>query len=402
MEAGGFGLAANVGVALLFALSFGAIAVTDPGQRHARLFALAYLLGMLTPLCELLVRYTALPSFFSLLGYAAFLASMLVTVHSVATFFGQRSPRLLLGALFVGGIAVRALIWGGPRDYLPYELAYQAPFAIAMLAATLAATLAAARVRPRRLLTVALTVDFALVAAHFPLKAFASVWLGSGPSARDYAASNYAVLSQAATGLLLTSAGLILLLLVHEASVLRSRAEANSDPLTALDNRRGLLARLEALLAAADRAGDPVQVMLFDLDHFKTVNDRHGHAEGDRVIAGFAEILRAHAPDGAAVARMGGEEFLMVAPGLHSDDAWRLAERVRHVAAGTGSAGVGIAFTVSAGVTTRSPGMPIATALARADLALYAAKAEGRNRVQRAAEEPPVAEVFAFERTGRK
>jgi diguanylate cyclase (GGDEF)-like protein len=395
MEAGGFGLAANVGVALLFALSFGAIAATDSSQRHARLFAAAYLLGMLTPLCELLVRYTALPTFFSLAGYASFLASMLVTAYSVATFFGQRSPRRLLIALFVGGVALRMMIWGGPRDWLPYELAYQAPFALAMLAATFAAS----RVRPRRLLTVVLTIDFALVAAHFPLKAIASVWLGSGATARDYAASNYAALSQAVTGLLLTSAGLVLLLLVHEAAVLRSRSEANSDPMTGLDNRRGFFARLDRLLAEADRSHRPVPVVLFDLDQFKAINDRHGHAVGDRVIGAFAAILEAHVPPGGAVARLGGEEFAMVLPGLGVDAAWRLAERVRHVAA---TAPVeGIAYTVSGGAAERLPGRPMDAALARADRALYAAKAQGRNRIARAAAEPERgAEILALDRAG--
>ncbi|WP_294261645.1 diguanylate cyclase [uncultured Sphingomonas sp.] len=382
MEAGGYGLAANVGVALLFALSFAAIAITDPGQRHARRFAAAYLIGMLTPICELLVRYTDLPGLFSIVGYAAFLASMVFTAHSVATFHGERSPRRLLIGLFVGGVAIRIMIHGGQRDWLPYELAYQMPFALALFAAAWAAS----RARPRRLLTTALAIDFALVALHFPIKAVASTWLGSGATARDYASSNYAVLSQAATGLLLTSVGLILLLLVHEASVLRSRSEANSDPLTGLDNRRGLFARLAPILADADRDGMPVQVVLFDLDTFKAINDRFGHAEGDRVIAGFGAILRAHLPQGAVAARMGGEEFAVMVPGITLDSGWRLAERIRHAAERAG--GAGIAFTVSGGVATRAPGLAIEPVLARADAALYGAKAQGRNRVVRASTEP--------------
>lgn len=379
MEVGAFGLAANVGVAILFALSFAAIALTDPGERHAWRFAFAYLIGMMTPICELLVRYSAIPSFFSILGYATFLAASLLSADCIATFTRQRSPRRLLAAMFVGGMIVRFAIHDGPRNWLPYELSYQAPFALAMLVAAWAAS----RARPRRLLTTALTIDLAIMAIHFPMKSLAAVWLGSGATEQDYTASNYAVLSQAATGLLLTSVGLILLLMVHEASVLRSRNEANSDPLTGLDNRRGFFARLAPLLAEADRAVVPVQVMLFDLDAFKAINDRHGHAEGDRVIAAFATILRDHLPPGAIAARMGGEEFAIVAPGLSVDAGWRLAERIRHAASQTG----GIAFTVSGGVAARAPGAAIDPVIARADVALYGAKSAGRNRVARAAPE---------------
>lgn len=393
MEVGAFGLAANVGVALLFALSFAAIAVTDPGERHARRFALAYLIGMMTPICELLVRYTAFSAFFSILGYAAFLAATLLSADCIATFNRQRSPRRLLAMMFVGGMVVRLAIHDGPRNWLPYELTYQAPFAVAMLVSAWAAS----RARPRRLLATALTVDYVVMAAHFPLKSLAAVWLGSGATERDYVASNYAVLSQASTGLLLTSVGLILLLMVHEASVLRSRSEANSDPLTGLDNRRGFFARLTPLLVEADRVDLPVQILLFDLDAFKAINDRHGHAEGDRVIASFAAILRDHLPPGAIAARMGGEEFAIVAPRLSADAGWRLAERIRHASSTAG----GIAFTVSGGVATRAPGTPIEPVLARADLALYGAKAEGRNRIARATpEKVRAAEVLSLDRAG--
>lgn len=395
MELGAFALAANVGVAILFALSFAAIALTDPGERDARGFALAYLIGMTTPLCELLVRYTDYPAFFSILGYATFLTATLLSAHCIARFNRQRSPHRLLGLMFVGGMIVRLTIHDGPRNWLPYELAYQTPLALAMLAAAWAAS----RAQPRRLLTTVLTVDLAVLAIHFPLKALAAVWLGSGATERDYVASNYAVLSQASTGLLLTSAGLILLLLVHEASVLRSRSEANSDPLTGLDNRRGLFTRLGPILADADRAGTPVQILLFDLDAFKGINDRYGHGEGDGVIAGFAATLRAHLPAGAIAARIGGEEFAVVVPGTTIDAAWRLAERIRHAAAQV--RGTGIAYTVSGGVATRAPGMAVEPVLARADAALYGAKAQGRNRVIRASADPErAAAIMMLDRAG--
>lgn len=369
MEAGVFGLMANTGIAALFAASFAAIAFTDSSQVHARRFSLAYGVGLLTPLCEILARYSGSPAVFSFLGYAAFLAAQLMTADCVSQFFGQPSRRRSLAVLFAAGIVLRLAIWNGPRDWLPYELAYQAPFAIAMALAALFAI----RARPRRWLTIALAVDLALIAAHYPIKAVVSTIIRSGPTAQAYATSAYAVFSQAATGMLLTSAGLILLLLVFDESITRSRREAHHDALTGLLNRRGFFHRMSAQPDAA------LQVAIFDIDRFKAINDLHGHAVGDAVIVDFADLLRAHAPAGAVVARMGGEEFVMVAPSLSTEETLRFAQIIRAKAEASDVAAR--RFTVSAGVASRPERSSLDVALRRADQALYAAKQGGRNRV---------------------
>ena len=158
-----------------------------------------------------------------------------------------------------------------------------------------------------------------------------------------------------------------------------------TDPLSGCVNRRGFEQQYRRELARAARTQTDLALIAIDLDHFKQVNDTHGHLVGDRVIAETGELLRATARTGDVVARTGGEEFLVLAPNTAGPGAQQLAVRVleafrrRTFAEPTAH----IAVTVSVGVVSDAvPDVTIAEALrARADEALYAAKRSGRNRV---------------------
>jgi diguanylate cyclase (GGDEF)-like protein len=158
-----------------------------------------------------------------------------------------------------------------------------------------------------------------------------------------------------------------------------------TDPLSGCFNRRGFEQQYRRELARAARTQTDLALIAIDLDHFKQVNDTHGHLVGDRVIAETGELLRATARTGDVVARTGGEEFLLLAPNTAGPGAQQLAVRVleafrrRTFAEPTAH----IAVTVSVGVVSDAvPDVTIAEALrARADEALYAAKRSGRNRV---------------------
>lgn len=158
-----------------------------------------------------------------------------------------------------------------------------------------------------------------------------------------------------------------------------------TDPLSGCVNRRGFEQQYRRELARAARTQTDLALLAIDLDHFKQVNDTHGHLVGDRVIAETGELLRATARTGDVVARTGGEEFLVLAPNTAGPGAQQLAVRVleafrrRTFAEPTAH----IAVTVSVGVVSDAvPDVTIAEALrARADEALYAAKRSGRNRV---------------------
>ncbi|GGY07205.1 diguanylate cyclase [Massilia dura] len=157
-----------------------------------------------------------------------------------------------------------------------------------------------------------------------------------------------------------------------------------SDHLTGVANRRGFFHAAELELGRARRYPRPVAVALFDLDHFKLVNDTHGHPVGDAVLRAFAEALRTTFRAVDVVARLGGEEFAVLLPSTGITQACAVARRVLAAVEGltVRADGAAVTFTVSAGVVLAdAQAGNIDDLLKRADRALYAAKAGGRNRV---------------------
>ena len=128
---------------------------------------------------------------------------------------------------------------------------------------------------------------------------------------------------------------------------------------------------------------------MFDLDHFKAVNDTCGHQVGDRVLRAFADTVRGALRPNDLFGRYGGEEFTVVLPGATIETAYVIAERVRHVFADSHRSldGQPLDATVSAGVASASPIMTLEAVIEAADRAMYAAKAAGRNCVKRAVDE---------------
>ncbi len=160
--------------------------------------------------------------------------------------------------------------------------------------------------------------------------------------------------------------------------------QALHDPLTRLNNRRFLAEALPRELARAKREGSAVSLIVFDLDHFKRVNDTHGHAAGDKVLVRIAQLLVEHARESDIVCRYGGEEFLMALSGTTAEQAVARAESIRAIveqlSIDTGSAMVEL--TISAGIAAYPQhGGDVGSLFSAADQALYAAKREGRNRV---------------------
>ena len=159
----------------------------------------------------------------------------------------------------------------------------------------------------------------------------------------------------------------------------RLKRLAMTDDLTGLPNRRGVLDALERGLRARQQDGRPLAVVVFDIDHFKRINDLHGHHGGDRVLEDVAALVRAEVPASGSVGRFGGEEFLVVLPGLDHAGALALAERLRlAVSSGVGD---GPRVTISLGVASAGDDADAEALLRRADGALYRAKGEGRDRV---------------------
>lgn len=157
------------------------------------------------------------------------------------------------------------------------------------------------------------------------------------------------------------------------------REMAATDPLTGLHNRRKLDEQLGMDLERAERHQSRFAVLMLDIDHFKNVNDRFGHQQGDRFPIQFADLIRARLRKSDLAGRWGGEEFLVVCHGSTLADAMTLAEDIR-LSTQTTDFGIGEPRTVSIGVAEFTPKDTIATLIERADRSLYLAKESGRNR----------------------
>ncbi len=186
-------------------------------------------------------------------------------------------------------------------------------------------------------------------------------------------------------------AAFIVLMMVQDRQVRTYRNAAETDFLTRLLNRRAFLDAARALCVRQAARGEPVTLLMFDLDHFKSINDRFGHATGDAALQVFAETARSSMRADDIIARLGGEEFAAIVP-APIETAVRIAERVRanFERAGITIDGRPVGVTVSIGAASAmAPVVNIDELLTRADDALYAAKNSGRNRIRMADDDLP-------------
>jgi diguanylate cyclase (GGDEF)-like protein/PAS domain S-box-containing protein len=168
-----------------------------------------------------------------------------------------------------------------------------------------------------------------------------------------------------------------------ESAFRQVREAAEHDPLTGLANRRYLDLMLAHNIENLNRSGQPFSLIMSDLDHFKQINDTWGHVIGDQVLAHFAAFLQNQCRPIDLVARFGGEEFVVLLPGLTLEIATQIAERLKNCAAAATHECLGErGLTASFGVTQATRGEPATQVLTRADAALYRAKSLGRNRVE--------------------
>lgn len=171
----------------------------------------------------------------------------------------------------------------------------------------------------------------------------------------------------------------------YEARFVAALADARTDPLTGMLNRKAFDENLEVHAAVARRYAVPLSLLLLDIDHFKAINDSQGHAAGDQVLRKLADVIRATVREADIVARFGGDELALILPQTDAEGAAVLAQRIRDKFRTTpeiqNPAAPGPAATVSAGIAALALNEPAASLVERADRALYHAKESGRDRV---------------------
>ena len=176
--------------------------------------------------------------------------------------------------------------------------------------------------------------------------------------------------------------------LIKERNEAAGLLAARTDPLTGIANRTAFLEIADSILERCRRNAVPVAVVMFDLDHFKSINDRYGHATGDDVIRNFCEVTRASLRPNDTFGRLGGEEFAAILSGCGIEAAFARAERIRVAFADVSrfARGRQVRATLSAGVASSATATEtVDELLEHADAALYNAKSAGRNCVKRAA-----------------
>lgn len=200
-------------------------------------------------------------------------------------------------------------------------------------------------------------------------------------STAPFARTIFWVLLQLSLALMGAVLGLVLLAAAMSDVIDRLTLERDLDSLTETLNRRAF--ERVAGRRVADRRSYPLTLIAFDIDNFKSINDRYGHAAGDAVLRQFAAILRAAVREKDVVARIGGEEFVLLLPGADDKFAYEIAERLRTVLESSrfDEIEATLRVTTSAGIARHRPAEDVGALLARADHLLYAAKRAGRNRV---------------------
>jgi diguanylate cyclase (GGDEF)-like protein len=162
------------------------------------------------------------------------------------------------------------------------------------------------------------------------------------------------------------------------------QAQTTTDELTRLHNRRGFTERAQALIWEAGERKTTLSMVVCDLDHFKRINDRFGHASGDKALQAFAEFINGEVRQSDLIGRIGGEEFCLLLSGADITIATRITEGLRNRLADQDFTRQGVEgkLTVSCGIAELCPGDDYESLFKRADAALYSAKRNGRNRVE--------------------
>ena len=312
-----------------------------------------------------------------LLANGLLIAAAVGQMLAYCMFLGYRWQRWLVAL----GVLAELLLAGGVMlDVSLPRLTVMMSLIIAALAGLVALMLIGRR-RDFAVLRCVIAIPNLLISLAFLTRA----WIGaSGGTLTVFSPGPMQALIYFAAYFLLIANGLGFLLLSKQKDERQLRALATTDSLTGLVNRYGFMHAAERARSQATRTRKPLTLMMIDIDHFKGLNDRHGHATGDEALRVFAQVAERTLRKYDLMGRLGGEEFAVLMPGTAILEAIEAAEGLRLAVA---AAAVGVAdgsyhMTVSIGVAQLLQAETVGEALVRADRALYRAKRNGRDRVE--------------------
>ena len=368
-------VAATLGAMLLF---FG----TQENFPALRWWGTAYLLGAVSVALSTLAG-NMLGAMLSLaLNAVGFAACGMV--WSAARVFHGRNPNL-------PGLLLGAMVWVAAVMTLKPE-ASVIRFMIGAAIVAIYATLTAAQLWSERRKTLQRRWPAIVVPVLHGFVLMLPILLGGllRPHDAAFAGSIWVTVFSIELVLYAVATVFVIFMLVSERVVTAHKTAASTDPLTGMFNRRGFAEATSRVIEREANAGRPVTVLIFDLDHFKSINDRFGHSAGDEILKLFATVVLSTLRITDLSGRVGGEEFAALLP-CPLEEGVIAAERVREAFADSGIVVEDgpVDTTVSIGVAGGPAGTELEVLLAAADSALYQAKRNGRNRVQ-AAEELPL------------
>jgi diguanylate cyclase (GGDEF)-like protein len=304
----------------------------------------------------------------------------LLLLMGIRNFAGRR-PRL---GVYAGALALPAILltlWIEPEGFSNRVLL----MSLLLVACDVAVMHEGWRLfRQERLLSaLLLIVVFGLTALLLSARAVQAIVEGVAPGLFHTESKSFHWLALIVIPLVVLR-GNVLLLLAAERSRRVLVHQAQHDPLTGALNRNGLTSFMSSLNPKLTRSPVPLSLILLDIDHFKSLNDDHGHAAGDMVLSLLASTAQSLLPAEATLARLGGDEFAIVLPGFRAAEAVLLAERLRLAfsLALTQAGSAASPATLSIGIAEGRNADALETLVQRADAALYRSKRGGRNRVQ--------------------
>jgi diguanylate cyclase (GGDEF)-like protein len=367
-------VAATLGAMLLF---FG----TQENFPALRWWGTAYLLGAVSVALSTLAG-NMLGAMLSLaLNAVGFAACGMV--WSAARVFHGRKPNL-------PGLVLGAMVWVAAVMTLKPE-ASAIRFMIGAAIVAIYATLTAAQLWSERRKTLQRRWPAIVVPVLHGFVLMLPILLGGllRPHDAAFAGSIWVTVFSIELVLYAVATVFVIFMLVSERVVTAHKTAASTDPLTGMFNRRGFAEATSRVIEREANAGRPVTVLIFDLDHFKSINDRFGHSAGDEILKLFATVVLSTLRITDLSGRVGGEEFAALLP-CPLEEGVIAAERVREAFADSGIVVEDgpVDTTVSIGVAGGPAGTELEVLLAAADSALYQAKRNGRNRVEAAVELP--------------